>query len=269
MKDSYAPLKEKGEEEDRDPGCWKRWFGEREKVPPTVAETISMLQQTRLQLQLNMNSCKQNADKHEQKMRNYHSDLQLKSAALREFRMRKRYFDQYDKWHAMYISLETVQSEIQSQQQAFAVFGAYARANEAMGKLADRVDMTSLCDMLDTLRDRMQEGKDVSDALGSAFSDSMVDSDDLEREFENFMSDQKKTRQSVSSAASLSTRPATNNNNNHDRLEGEQKKNIFFSFFFAFSPFERRWWGGVGCDAHDPLRCLCVSGLIGGRGGRS
>lgn len=257
MNSSYAALKETSPSDhhrDDDPTCGKRlWTWLTSKRTPTVAETISMLQQTRLQLELNMNHCRRRIAKHEEKMRSFHGDQHTRTAALREFRMIKHYRERHDKWHAMCANLETVESEIQAQQQTIAVFGAYTRANDAMGALAERVDMSSLCDILDTLRDRMQEGKDMSDAMTSAFDTDADDADTLEREFDAFMVSEQKKIVSIQEGGGESLQPIissnNNNNNNHER-EGERAgKKIFF--FLSFCPFERRRWGCVGCVLGD------------------
>lgn len=246
MNSSYAALKETPptDHRDDDATCGKRlWTWLTSKRTPTVAETISMLQQTRLQLELNMNHCRRRIAKHEEKMRSFHGDQHTRTAALREFRMVKHYRERHDKWHAMCANLETVESEIQAQQQTIAVFGAFTRANDAMGELAERVDMSSLCDILDTLRDRMQEGKDMSDAMTSAFDTDADDADTLEREFDAFMTSEQKKIVSIQEGGGESLQPtisSNNNNNNHER-EGERagKKNLFFCLFVPSS-------GGVG-----------------------
>lgn len=237
MNSNYAPLKEEVEDA-QDKSCSRRWWSWwTKKSPPTVAETMSMLQQTRLQLDLNMNHCRQCIAKHERKMCTYAEDSHMRSAALREFRMIKHYRERHDRWHAMSANLETVQSEIQAQQQTIAVFGAYTRANEAMGKLAERVDMSSLCQILDTLRDRMEEGRDMSDAMGSAFN-AEADSSDLEAEFDAFiLSEQKKKSFIQEGGEGLSTttpQQQRHNNNNNNVREGEPKKEGKKSFFFVF-----------------------------------
>ena len=247
MNSNYTVLKG---EEDQGKTCARRWWSWwTKKSPPTVAETMSMLQHTRLQLDLNMNHCRQRMAKHEKKMCEYAEDAHMRSAALREFRMIKHYRERHDRWHAMSANLETVQSEIQAQQQTIAVFGAYTRANEAMGKLAERVDMSSLCQILDTLRDRMEEGRDMSDAMGSAFN-TEADASVLEAEFDAFILSERQKNlfiQQGGEGLQLSTAAVANNNNNNNNVrEGEQKK----IFFLSFSPFERRHWGGVGRDAH-------------------
>lgn len=242
MNSNYAALKE--EDQDQGKSCSRRWWSWwwTKKSPPTVAETMSMLQHTRLQLDLNMNHCRQRIAKHERKMCTYAEDAHMRSAALREFRMIKHYRERHDRWHAMSANLETVQSEIQAQQQTIAVFGAYTRANEAMGKLAEGVDMSSLCQILDTLRDRMEEGRDMSDAMGSAFN-AEADASELEAEFDAFMLSEREKKSFIQEGGEglqlLSAQQQHNNNNNNVR-EGEQtKKNLFFCLFLSSS-------GGVG-----------------------
>ena len=244
MNSNYAVLKEDDEQEQQQQSksCTRRWWSWwTKKSPPTVAETMSMLQQTRLQLDLNMNHCRHCIAKHEKKMCAYAEETHMRSAALREFRMIKHYRERHDRWHAMSANLETVQSEIQAQQQTIAVFGAYTRANEAMGKLAERVDMSSLCEILDTLRERMEDGRDMSDALGSAFN-AEADASDLEAEFDAFiMSERQKNSFIQEGGEGLSSEQQHNSNNNNVR-EGEQKKRKKKSFFCLFLPSS----GGVG-----------------------
>jgi phage shock protein A len=231
MNSNYAILKEEDQDQ-QGKSCTKRWWSWwTKKTPPTVAETMSMLQHTRLQLDLNMNHCRQRIAKHEQKMRTYAEDAHMRSAALREFRMIKHYRKRHDRWHAMSANLETVQSEIQAQQQTIAVFGAYTRANEAMGKLAEDVDMSSLCQILDTLRDRMEEGRDMSDAMGSVFN-AEADASELEAEFDAFMLSEQKKKSFIQEGGEGLQQQQQHDNNN-DVREGEQEKKIFFFVFLS------------------------------------
>lgn len=265
MNSNYAALKEKEEEEEGKTCAGRWWAWWTKKSPPTVAETMSMLQHTRLQLDLNMNHCRQCIAKHEQKMCKYAEDSHMRSAALREFRMIKHYRERHDRWHAMSANLETVLSEIQSQQQTIAVFGAYTRANEVMGKLAERVDMSSLCEILDTLRDRMEEGRDMSDVMGSAFN-AEADSSELEAEFDAFMLSERKKKffiQEGGESLQLSTQQQQRTNNNV--REGEQtkkrrKKNIFFCLFLPSSGGVGGGWGVI------PRVCEDAGACRGGRG---
>lgn len=69
-------------------------------------------------------------------------------------------------WFGMRENVEQIKAELISQQQTASVFGAFSQANAALARLAEQLDVTGLESVLESLREKFEQGEDVSALLG-------------------------------------------------------------------------------------------------------
>jgi len=164
--------------------CWSSfWFKLWKHREPTVAETVSLLQKTVINLRLQMEHADQQATKKKEKAAQLYKNNK-KDFAFRCWQSAKHYEKIYASWFKMCENVEYIMSEIQRQQQTAAVFSAFSKANNALGKIAKELDLSDLTDVLDSLNDKIQQGKEVSEILSSHLIQDDIQMDDRTTESE-------------------------------------------------------------------------------------
>jgi len=169
--------------------CFASLFGWmwRKRVP-TTAETVSMLQQTMINLKLQMEHAESQSDKKKRTAAELYRKGK-KDLALRAMTSAKRYDKIYAAWFNMCETVEEISSQLQMQQQSVVIFDAYVKADKAFESMAKKLDLSDLTNVLDSLRDKMDAGAEASEILGSELSKDQFEMDDqeLQRELEKFL----------------------------------------------------------------------------------
>ena len=178
----------------RHPGVFRRicsavWQAIWDRGDCSFAETIELLNKTLADLDMLMpTALEKERAKKEQSARVLRTTGNRK-LALQTFATARVHRRRYEAWHGMREMVEQIKSELMYQQQTAAVFQAFSVANEAMGKLAERLNVDTLETVLDSLRDRMESGQEVSGLLSdpSQLDDGTWDEDEAARQFEDFL----------------------------------------------------------------------------------
>lgn len=165
---------------------WRR--GNQQDRVPSNAETVVMLQKVMADLTLYMTHAEEEALKKKRLAahvwQNGHRDLAIKAMATAHTHSAR-----YKVFFNMRENVEQIKAELIAQQQTASVFGAFSRANDALGRIAQQLNVSNLERVLSELRDKMEAGEEVSLLLASpAELDPTYDEDTLRDELLEYVS---------------------------------------------------------------------------------
>jgi hypothetical protein len=125
-----------------------------------------------------------------------------KPQALKAWATAKQYEKRYATWFDMRENVEQIKSELVAQQQTMAVFSAFSLANNALERIAEKLNMSSLEEVLSSLHEKLQNGAELSAVLASpAELDGSYDEDTLAQEMAAFLEQPTTTTPKISAAA--------------------------------------------------------------------
>lgn len=187
-------LRERGQEEEEKGRCRSIWSsifsrtagGDEEET--SNADTVQKLLTVLLDLQLAMEHKKEKIIEKKKQAAALYKEGRRDNAA-RVWATARHYEAQHDRWLNMRENVEQVKSEIVAQQQTAAVFNAFSKANETMGRIAESMKVEKIGELMDSLHEKIHAVEEVSSLLSdpNALRQTGEDKEQLERELEDFV----------------------------------------------------------------------------------
>lgn len=165
------------------------WFFS--KPIPTNAETVLLLTQliTDINLALALTEKKSTAKKLEA--------AKMKASGKKaEMAMVWATAKMYDKRYTQLVGAREVatqvREEISSMQNNMVMFKSFTRANDVLGRMAKQMKIEDVESVIGELREQIEQGKEISEALGAIATEEAMDQEEAERELEAFVNGQER-----------------------------------------------------------------------------